>query len=76
MLALTDFLPKGGFPPAFRWNIAHPFAIRRAMTNRIALWIGLVLLALAAVNFALGLEWHLSLGRRFLDLIRLIAFWR
>ena len=46
------------------------------MTNRIALWLGLVLVALAALNFALGLEWHVTLGRKFLDLIRLIAFWR
>ena len=52
------------------------FAITRAMTNRIALGLGLFLLALLALSFALGLDWHIFLGRKFLDLIRLIAFWR
>ena len=46
------------------------------MTNRIAVGLGLVLLGLIALNFALGLEWHIYLGRKFLDLVRLIAFWR
>lgn len=46
------------------------------MTNRIALWLGLVLVALVALNFALGLEWHIEVGRRFLDLIRVLAVWR
>lgn len=46
------------------------------MTNRIALGIGLVFLALLATNFAFGLEWHVFWGRKFLELIRLIAFWR
>ena len=46
------------------------------MTNRISLWLGLVLVGLLALNFALGLEWHVFVGRKFLDLIRVIAFWR
>lgn len=46
------------------------------MTNRIAVWIGLVLAAFFALNFVLGLEAHIFLGRKFLELIRLIAFWR
>ena len=46
------------------------------MTNRIALGIGLFLCVFLALNFALGLEWHIYLGRKFMDLIRLIAFWR
>ena len=46
------------------------------MTNRIAVGLGLVLFGLIALNFALGLEWHIYLGRKFLDLVRLIAFWR
>ena len=58
------------------FNPLHAFVIRRAMTNRIAVWLGLVLLVLIALNFALGLEWHIYLGRRFLDLVRAIAFWR
>lgn len=46
------------------------------MTNRIAVGLGLFLAGLLALNFALGLEWHIFLGRKFLDLVRLIAFWR
>ena len=46
------------------------------MTNKIALWLGLVLIALLALNFALGLEAHVYLARKFVDLIWLLAFWR
>jgi len=46
------------------------------MTNRIALGVGLFLCAFFALSFVLGLEWHIFLGRKFMDLIRLIAFWR
>lgn len=46
------------------------------MTNRIALGLGLILALAFAVNYALGLEWHIYLARKFLDLVRLIAFWR
>ena len=46
------------------------------MTNRIAFGLGAVMLAFLALNFALGLEWHVYLGKRFLDLVRIIAFWR
>ncbi len=46
------------------------------MTNRIALGLGLFLAAFFALNFALGLEWHIFWGRKFLELVQLIAFWR
>ena len=46
------------------------------MTNRIALGLGLVILAFLALDFALGLEWHIFLGKKFLELVRNLAFWR
>jgi hypothetical protein len=46
------------------------------MTNPFALGLGLVLAALIALNFVLGLEAHVFLGRKLLDLIWLLAFWR
>ena len=65
-----------GFGVVLYFNPAEAFAIRQPMTNRIAVGLGLVLIGLFAVNFALGLEWHIFLGRKFLDLVRVIAFWR
>ena len=56
--------------------LAELLAITPAMTNRIALGLGLFLVVAFALNFALGLEWHVYIARRLLDLIRLIAFWR
>ena len=46
------------------------------MTNRIALGLGLFILAFLALDYFLGLGWSVFLGRKFLDLIRLVAFWR
>ena len=47
------------------------------MTNRIAVWIGLVLLALGIADFALnGGSAITFLVRKFLDLIEWVAFWR
>lgn len=46
------------------------------MTNRIALGLGAAILVFLALDYALGLGWSIFLGRKFLDLIRLIAFWR
>ena len=46
------------------------------MTNRIALGLGAAILAFLALDFALGFGWSVFLGRKFLELIRLIAFWR
>ena len=65
-LALTLTL----FPPA------PILVIRPAMTNRIALGLAAVILAFLALDYALGLGWSVFLGRKFLELIRLIAFWR
>ncbi len=46
------------------------------MTNRIALGLGIFLAVALALSYALGLEWHIYIARKFLDLVRLIAFWR
>lgn len=46
------------------------------MTNRIALGLGAAILIFLALDFALGLGASVYLGRKFLDLIRLLAFWR
>ncbi|WP_413719950.1 hypothetical protein [Silicimonas sp. MF1-12-2] len=46
------------------------------MTNRIALGLGAFILAFLALDYALGLGWGVVLGRKFLELIRLVAFWR
>ncbi len=46
------------------------------MTNRIALYIGIAILVILAVDYALGLGIALFLARRFLDLISLVAVWR
>ena len=48
----------------------------REMTNRIAFYIGVAILVILAVDYALGLGLALFLARRFLDLINLIAVWR
>jgi hypothetical protein len=50
---------------------------RAVLTNRIAVWIGLVLLALGIADFALnGGSAVTFLVRKFLDLIEWVAFWR
>jgi hypothetical protein len=46
------------------------------MTNRIALGLGAFILAFLALDYALDLGWGVFLGRKFLELIRLVAFWR
>ncbi len=46
------------------------------MTNRIALYIGITLIVILVVDYALGLGIALFLARRFLDLISLVAVWR
>ncbi len=46
------------------------------MTNRIAVYIGVAILVILALDYALGLGIALYLARRFLDLISLIAIWR
>ena len=56
--------------------LSELFVIRRSMTNRIAFGLGLFVVLALALSFVLGLDWHIFLGRKFLDLIRLIAIWR
>ena len=46
------------------------------MTNRIVVYIGVGILVILALDYALGLGVALFLARRFLDLISLIAVWR
>ncbi|MEM7719965.1 MAG: hypothetical protein AAF222_12250 [Pseudomonadota bacterium] len=46
------------------------------MTNRIAVYIGLTLVVIFVLDYALGLGLALFLARKFLDLIGLIAIWR
>jgi len=46
------------------------------MTNRIALWLALAVIALLALDYTLGLGIGVFLGRKFLELIRIVAIWR
>ncbi len=46
------------------------------MTNGIALGIGIAILAILALDLAFGFGLSVFLGRRFLDLINLVAVWR
>jgi len=46
------------------------------MTNKIALIIGLVLVAILALDWIFGFGLAVFLGRRFLELISLVAIWR
>ena len=46
------------------------------MTNAVAYWIAGLVLAILVANFALDWQLHVFLGRRFLDLVQWIAFWR
>lgn len=46
------------------------------MTNRMALIIGLIIVALLIINFAFGLNIHIFLGRKFIELTHWLAFWR
>ena len=46
------------------------------MTNRIALVLAALILALVAVDLALGWGGTLFLARRFADLVEWLAFWR
>lgn len=46
------------------------------MTNSVAIGIGLFILAFLAVSIGLGLDWHIFLARRFVDLIDLLTVWR
>ena len=45
------------------------------MTNRIAVFLGIVILAVIAANFIFGWELHIFWGRKLADLIHWLAFW-
>ena len=60
-----------------RSNRARAAPGRAVLTNRIALWIGLILLAAGIADFALnGGAATTFLMRKFLDMIEWVAFWR
>jgi hypothetical protein len=47
------------------------------MTNRLAIWLVLLLAAFVALDhFVLGWGAPVYLGRKFMELIQYIAFWR
>ena len=46
------------------------------MTNRIAIGLGLLILAFLGLSIGLGLDWHIFLARRFIDLIDVLKFWQ
>lgn len=46
------------------------------MTNRIALGLGIAIVAIIVLDYAFSFGLAVFLGRRFLDLINLVAFWR
>ena len=46
------------------------------MTNGIALGIGIAVVAILALDWLFGFGLFVFLGRRFLDLINLVAVWR
>lgn len=51
--------------------------ITGAMTNRIALWIAVLIAALLAVDYwYFGVEHLVFLGRKFFALLNWVAFWR
>ncbi|MEM9581932.1 MAG: hypothetical protein AAGA08_02350 [Pseudomonadota bacterium] len=46
------------------------------MTNRIAIVLGLTLIMLLILNATLDWQAHIFLGRKLVDLIEYLAFWR
>lgn len=46
------------------------------MTNRVALGLGLFILGFLGLSILLGLDWHIFIARRFLDLVDWMTFWR
>ncbi len=61
---------------AFPFQRGLLLVITRAMTNRIALGIAIVLGVVLALDYVLGLGIAVFLARRFLDLIQALAVWR
>ena len=46
------------------------------MTNRIALWLGLIIAVFVALDFALDWGATAFLARKFLELVQAVAVWR
>lgn len=46
------------------------------MTNRLAIVLGLAVVAALALDQVLDLGWGLYLARRFVELLDWVAFWR
>ena len=46
------------------------------MTNAVAIGLGLAILAFLGLSIGLGLDWHIFLARRFLDLVDALTLWR
>jgi len=46
------------------------------MTNQVAIGLGLVIIGFLGLSIGLGVDWHIYLARRFLDLVDLLAVWR
>ncbi|MCE8536150.1 hypothetical protein KBY27_01645 [Ruegeria pomeroyi] len=47
------------------------------MTNQISIWLGVILLGAAMLDFAMfGTEHMLFLGKKLFDLLEWLAFWR
>lgn len=46
------------------------------MTNQVAIGLGLVIICFLGLSIGLGLDWHIYLARRFLDLVDVLTFWR
>jgi len=47
-----------------------------SMTNRVALWLAILILIALIADYLLGYGATLFLARQFLDLIEWVAFWR
>jgi hypothetical protein len=46
------------------------------LTNKLAVYIGIVLAALLFANFFFGWELQIFLGRKLLEFTEYLAFWR
>ncbi|MEL7344143.1 MAG: hypothetical protein AAFN59_04700 [Pseudomonadota bacterium] len=46
------------------------------MTNMTALVLGLIIVVFLIINFVFGLDAHIFLGRKMIELTDWLAFWR